>query len=116
MKLIYKLAPKTLWDEMEAKGVFTGAPIDVADGYIHFSTAETVVETADKWFANETDVLLIAIDEAKLDASALKYEVSRGGALFPHLYADLNLDSVVWVKPLPQKPDNSFDFDGLLEG
>ena len=101
---------------MSVKGVFTGAPVDVADGYIHFSTAETVAETARKWIIDELDVLLIAIDETKLPEDGLKYAPSRGGALFPHLYADLDFDAVAWVKPLPRSADGGFDFSGLLEG
>lgn len=99
-QIIYKIAPEALWREAEKNGRFTGAPIDIADGFIHFSTAGQASETAAKHFAGQTDLLLIAIDGAKL-GEALKYEVSRGGALFPHLYAELNLDAVLWVKPLP---------------
>lgn len=99
-QIIYKIAPEVLWREAERTGSFTGAPIDIADGFIHFSTVSQVRETAAKHFAGQTDLLLIAIDGAKL-GEALKYEVSRGGALFPHLYADLALDAVLWVKPLP---------------
>ncbi|CDX17501.1 DUF952 domain-containing protein [Mesorhizobium sp. WSM4935] len=99
-QIIYKIAPEALWREAEKNGRFTGAPIDIADGFIHFSTAGQVRETAAKHFAGQTDLLLIAIDGAKL-GDALKYEVSRGGALFPHLYAPLELDAVLWVKPLP---------------
>ncbi|MDX8442672.1 DUF952 domain-containing protein [Mesorhizobium australafricanum] len=99
-QIIYKIAPEALWREAETNGRFIGAPIDVADGFIHFSTASQVRETAVKHFAGQTDLLLIAIDGNRL-GEALKYEVSRGGALFPHLYAPLALDTVLWVKPLP---------------
>ncbi|TPI22513.1 DUF952 domain-containing protein [Mesorhizobium sp. B4-1-1] len=99
-QIIYKIAPEALWREAERNGRFTGAPIDIADGFIHFSTTGQLRETAAKHFAGQTDLLLIAIDGAKL-GDALKYEVSRGGALFPHLYAALALDAVLWVKPLP---------------
>jgi uncharacterized protein (DUF952 family) len=99
-QIIYKIAPATLWREAEKDGRFIGAPIDVADGFIHFSTAAQVRETAARHFAGQTDLLLIAIDGNRL-GDALKYEVSRGGALFPHLYAELHLDTVLWVKPLP---------------
>ena len=98
-KHIYKISPKDLWQDAETNGSFTGAPIDIADGFIHFSTAEQARETAAKHFAGQTDLLLIAIDE-KLLGAALKYEVSRGGALFPHLYGTLEMSAVVWVKPL----------------
>ena len=99
-QIIYKIAPEALWREAEQNGRFTGAPIDIADGFIHFSTARQVRETAARHFSGQTDLLLIAIDGAKL-GDALKYEVSRGGALFPHLYAALDLDAVLWVKALP---------------
>ncbi|TIT04590.1 MAG: DUF952 domain-containing protein, partial [Mesorhizobium sp.] len=99
-QIIYKIAPEALWCEAEKNGRFTGAPIDIADGFIHFSTAAQVRETAAKHFAGQTGLLLVAIDGEKL-GNALKYEVSRGGALFPHLYAPLDLDAVLWVKPLP---------------
>ena len=99
-KLIYKIAPDSLWRDAEAAGVFSGAPIDLADGFIHFSTAEQVRETAAKHFAGQDNLLLIAIDAEKL-GDALKWEVSRGGALFPHLYAPLDPASAVWVRPLP---------------
>lgn len=99
-QIIYKIAPEGLWREAEKDGRFTGAPIDVADGFIHFSTAAQVRETAARHFAGQADLLLIAIDGNRL-GDALKYEVSRGGALFPHLYAPLSLEAVLWVKPLP---------------
>ena len=82
---IYKIAPEALWREAEKNGRFTGAPIDIADGFIHFSTAGQARETAAKHFAGQTDLVLVAVDGARL-GDALKYEVSRGGALFPHLY------------------------------
>jgi uncharacterized protein (DUF952 family) len=99
-KTIYKIAPEALWREAEAKGAFTGAPIDLQDGFIHFSTATQAVETARRHFAGQDGLLLIAIDAGRL-GDALKYEVSRGGDLFPHLYAPLDLAAVRWVKPLP---------------
>ncbi|TPN89463.1 DUF952 domain-containing protein [Mesorhizobium sp. CU2] len=111
-QIIYKIAPEALWRDAEKNGSFTGAPIDIADGFIHFSTAAQARETAAKHFAGQTDLLLIAIDAAKL-GHALKYEVSRGGALFPHLYAPLGLDAVRWVKPLPLGADGRHEFPAL---
>ncbi len=104
MPLLYKIVPAKLWREAEAKGVFEGSPVDIADGFIHFSTAEQVRETAAKHFAGQGDLLLAAIDPEKLGeaAHALRYEVSRGGALFPHLYAPLPLAAVCSIKPLPR--------------
>ncbi|BCG83178.1 DUF952 domain-containing protein [Mesorhizobium sp. 113-3-3] len=111
-QFIYKITPQALWREAEANGRFTGAPIDVADGFIHFSTAAQVRETAAKHFSGQTDLLLAAIDDASL-GDALKYEVSRGGALFPHLYGVLELNAVLWVKPLPLGADGVHQFPPL---
>jgi uncharacterized protein (DUF952 family) len=103
VELIYKICPRDLWREAEARGRFDGAPVDLADGFIHFSTAEQAPETAAKHFADQQDLLLIAVETALL-GEALRWEVSRGGALFPHLYAPLPLSAVRWVKPLPLDP------------
>ena len=84
---IYKICDRALWREAERTGVFTGAPVDHADGFIHFSTAAQVAETAARHFAGKADLLLVAVDAAAL-GPALRYEPSRGGALFPHLYGD----------------------------
>jgi uncharacterized protein (DUF952 family) len=112
MTLIYKICPRALWAEAERAGVFRGATIDVTDGFIHFSTAEQAVETAAKHFAGQSDLLLIAVDAAAL-GPALKWEPSRGGALFPHLYGDMRLDDVRWAKPLPLGPDGRHLFPSL---
>jgi uncharacterized protein (DUF952 family) len=100
MPLIYKIVPSSLWKAAEQTGVFNGAPIDLADGYIHFSTGEQARETAAKHFAGQRDLLLVAVDDAVL-GDALRYEPSRGGALFPHLYNALDVKLVHWVQPLP---------------
>ncbi len=111
-RTIYKIAPRSLWLEAERQGRFTGAPVDLADGFVHFSTADQVRETAARHFAGQDDLLLIAVDEAKL-GPALKYEPSRGGALFPHLYGPLLLDAVNWVRPLPLGGDGTHVFPPL---
>ncbi len=108
-QIIYKICPEPLWREAEAQGRFTGAPIDVADGFIHFSTAAQARETAAKHFEGQSGLLLVAVDGAKL-GPALRYEVSRGGALFPHLYGPLALDAVLWVRPLPLGGDRMHVF------
>ena len=110
--LIYKITPAQLWREAEAEGIFRGAPVDLADGFIHFSTAEQVRETAAKHFAGRDDLLLVAVEQETLGAT-LKYEVSRGGALFPHLYSPLDLSAVAWVKPLPFGGDGHHHFPDL---
>jgi uncharacterized protein (DUF952 family) len=113
MDLIYKIAPAALWRKAQNKGRFDGAPADIADGYIHFSTADQVKANAARYFEGQDDLLLIAVDAIRL-GEALRFEPSRGGALFPHLYADLPLDAVVFAKPLPLLPDGTHDFAGLL--
>lgn len=112
MTLIYKIADEAAWHAAEAAGVFHGAPIDLADGFIHFSTAEQVRETAARHFAGQDGLVLAAIDAGRLGA-ALKYEASRGGALFPHLYAPLDLSAVAWVRPLPLGSDGIHLFPEL---
>jgi uncharacterized protein (DUF952 family) len=113
MSLIFKIVPRSLWQSAEARGSFVGAPIDLADGFIHFSAHDQVAETAAKHFAGQSDILLVAVEEARLCAD-LKWEVSRGGARFPHLYAPLSLADVVWVKPLVLGEDGRHDVTGLL--
>ena len=110
--LIYKIAPQAMWRKAEDLGAFTGAPVDIADGYIHFSTTEQVVETARKHFAGQNDLLLVAINAKQL-GDALKWEPSRGGALFPHLYGTLDLAAVAWVKDLPLDADGQHIFPEL---
>ena len=97
---IYKICDATLWREAERADVFAGAPVDLADGYIHFSTAAQVAETAARHFAGMPNLVLVAVDATAL-GTALRYESSRGGAMFPHLYGKLPLSAVRWVKPLP---------------
>lgn len=97
---IYKILPISLWRTAQQDAVFRGAPVDLADGYIHFSTREQATETAAKHFAGQDDLVLLEIDVAAL-GDALKWEPSRGGALFPHLYCNLELSAVRWAKPLP---------------
>jgi uncharacterized protein (DUF952 family) len=104
MTLIYKICPEPLWRDAERAGVFTGAAIDLADGYIHFSTAAQVAGTAARHFAGQRGLVLVAVDAEAL-GDALRYEPSRGGDLFPHLYAPLSLDAVRRVEPLPLGDD-----------
>ncbi len=98
--LIYKIFRAPEWADLQAKGESTGAPVDVADGFVHFSTAAQAAGTAAKHFANEAGLMLLAV-EADALGDALKWEPSRGGALFPHLYRVLRSSDVVWAKPLP---------------
>ncbi|MGJ3262234.1 MAG: DUF952 domain-containing protein [Salinarimonas sp.] len=111
--LVYKIAPRSLWEEARAAGVFAGAPVDLADGFIHFSTAAQARETARRHFAGRDDLLLLAVDARAL-GPALAWEPSRGGDLFPHLYGPLPLAAVVSVAPLPIGADGAHDFSGLV--
>lgn len=101
---IYKIVPRALWLEAEATGSFAGSPVDLADGFIHFSAADQVAETARRHFAGQHDLLLVAVDAARLGA-ALRWESSRGGALFPHLYGPLTHAAALWARPLPADAD-----------
>lgn len=98
--MIYKLFRTPEWQALRDEGSTAGAPVDLDDGYIHFSTAAQVAETAAKHFAGVEGLWLIAVEEDVV-ADALRWEVSRGGAEFPHLYAPLRLDQVAWAQPLP---------------
>jgi uncharacterized protein (DUF952 family) len=110
--MIYKICEGPLWRDAERAGVFVGAPVDTADGFIHFSTAEQAAETAALHFAGAADLVLVAVDARAL-GSTLRYEPSRGGAMFPHLYGALPLSVVRWVKPLPLGPDGRHVFPEL---
>ncbi|MBP0616341.1 DUF952 domain-containing protein [Jiella mangrovi] len=110
---IYKILPRALWEEARASGRLDGAPVDHADGFIHFSTSAQVRETAARHFAGQDDLLLLAVDPAPL-GDRLKYEQSRGGALFPHLYASLPVEAVLWVEELPIGPDGHHLFPGAM--
>jgi|SRR5687767_7383897 len=96
---IYKILPRVLWDEAVTKGSFDGSPVDIADGFIHFSTAAQAPETAAKHFQGMKDLLLVAVEADDL-GEALKWERSRGGDLFPHLYATLPVTRALTVQPL----------------
>ena len=114
MILIFKIVAAEEWRAAEKAGVFEGAGIDNRDGYIHFSTAEQTPETAAKYFAGRSDLVLVAVDPAKL-GEVLKWEPSRGGAIFPHLYARLPLSAVRWSRPLPLGVDGRHRFGSLDE-
>jgi uncharacterized protein (DUF952 family) len=98
--LIYKIFRSDEWAALRKDGETRGAPIDLSDGYIHFSTAAQAPETAARHFAGVDDLLLVAVD-ANAAGDKLKWEVSRGGAEFPHLYRKLTLADVLWAQPLP---------------
>ncbi|NCO87323.1 MAG: DUF952 domain-containing protein [Rhodobacterales bacterium] len=98
--LIYKIFRAAEWQALQAAGETAGAPIDIADGYVHFSTAAQVGETAAKYFVGVDGLVLLALDSDALGAD-LRWEPARGGALFPHLYRALRIDDVLWWQPMP---------------
>ena len=103
---VYKILPARAWAAAERAGRFEGAGIDLADGYIHFSTAAQAPETARLHFAGQADLVLLRIDAAAL-GEALRWEPSRGGQLFPHLYGALDCALVEAVTPI------ALDHDGV---
>lgn len=113
--MIFKIVPASLWAAAEAEGHFAGSPVDVADGFIHFSTAAQVRETAARHFAGQADLLLAAVPAAAL-GEGLRWEPSRGGDLFPHLYGVLPMTAMAWVKPLPLGEDGHHVFPPLDGG
>jgi uncharacterized protein (DUF952 family) len=112
LQFIYKIVAAALWRDAERGGGFPGAGIDLADGFIHLSTASQVRETAAKHFTGADDLLLVAVDAEAL-GNGLRYEPARGGALFPHLYGPLPMAAVRWVKPLPLGADGRHLFPEL---
>ncbi len=104
---IYKLCSIEDWSAAEAAGVYSGSPKDRADGFIHFSTAGQVAGTLAKYYANADRLVLVAVQVDAVGA-ALRFEPSRDGALFPHLYAALTLSSVLWTKRITRGSDGAF--------
>jgi uncharacterized protein (DUF952 family) len=94
MTVAYKILTASQWAQFERDGIFTGAPVDLADGYIHMSTAEQLDETLTKHFAGQSGLVIATVD-LNLLGDAVKWEVSRGGALFPHHYGALPMAAVV---------------------
>jgi uncharacterized protein (DUF952 family) len=109
MTTVYKIIAADLWHAAEGSGVFTGAGIDLKDGFIHLSTGAQARRTAQLYFAGQGNLVLVAIDEASL-GDALKYEPSRDGDQFPHLYGSLPLTAVLSVRPLPLGADGNHIF------
>jgi uncharacterized protein (DUF952 family) len=100
--LVFKVLSAAEWDEAQRAGVFSGSEVDLRDGFIHLSDVDQVEKTVSLWFAERDDLVLAAVEAAGL-AEALKWEPSRGGALFPHLYAPLKLSQVAWAKPFSSR-------------
>jgi len=112
VSLIYKLLDRPAWDAATAEGVFKGSELDLADGFIHFSSAAQAAETARRYFSGQDDLVLIAVEAGMLGA-ALRWEPSRGGDLFPHLYAPLPASAAVFTRPLALGPDGAPDIGEL---
>jgi uncharacterized protein (DUF952 family) len=93
----FKIFEASQWKQFQADGVFNGAPVDIADGYIHLSTSEQVAGTIDKHFAGHDDLVIAKIDLTVLGDS-VRWEVSRGGALFPHIYGALPMTAVLGTR------------------
>ena len=98
MTLAYKILTADQWAQFQSEGIFTGAPIDLADGYIHMSTTDQLDETLAKHFAGQTGLIIATVDLTQL-GDALKWEISRGGAIFPHYYGALPMAAVVEINP-----------------
>ena len=96
MRTIYKITPASAWREAERQGVYRGSSDDLRDGYIHFSTASQVAETARKHYFGQTGLFLVAVDADAL-GDALRWEPSRNDELFPHLYGELDLGAVTAI-------------------
>ena len=110
--LIYKICHKAEWALAVREGIYAGSAKDREDHFMHFSAAQQVMGTLERYYADAGDLVLVAVDPKTL-GPALKYEPSRGGALFPHLYAPLPLDAVVWTRPLPLGEDGRHLFGSL---
>lgn len=108
--MIYKICSKTVWEEIRQLTSWNGSPHDLRDGFIHFSTASQLEGTVRKHYAGQTDLLLLAIDSDSLGA-ALKWEPSRDGDLFPHLYGALPISTVASARDLTVEPDGTIKDD-----
>ena len=113
--MIYKIFRPSEWAHLQTAGISRGAPVDLADGYVHFSTAAQLGVTLSKHFAAEGDLILLACDPTGLGED-LRWEPSRGGELFPHLYGPLATDAVTAIDPLPLGPDGRHVFPPALQG
>ena len=113
--LIYKILTSGQWADLERSGQSAGAPVDVADGFVHFSTGAQVAQTAAKHFAGQDGLMLMAFKDKTLGPE-LKWEPSRGGDLFPHLYGKLVRGQVAWARPLPLGPDGTHQFPAGVTG
>ncbi len=112
MRKIYKICSASAWREAERQGVYRGSADDGRDGFIHFSSAAQLAETARKHFFGQTGLFLIEVD-ADVLGEVLRWERSRNDELFPHLYGELDLGAVIGVLDLPARPDGTHDVPEL---
>ena len=112
MRIIYKICPASAWREAERQGTYRGSADDIRDGFIHFSVASQVAETARKHFAGQTGLFLIVVD-ADVLGDALRWEPSRNDELFPHLYGELDLGVVTAILDLRARSDGNHDIPEL---
>jgi uncharacterized protein (DUF952 family) len=112
MSLIFHVCARAAWAEAEAAGRYDGSADDRRDGFIHFSAADQVVDSVARHRAGQAGLVILGVEPARLGA-ALKWEASRGGALFPHLYGPLPLEAVVFVRDLPLGEDGVHVFPSL---
>jgi uncharacterized protein (DUF952 family) len=113
MQLIYKILPSKMWQDALLSGEFSGSPMDIADGFIHFSSYDQVFETARQHFNTPDDLLIFAMDCSFL-GDALKWETSRGGASFPHYYGVISPKSIYFIKPLQFDDNGKHIFPDLI--
>src|SRR5580700_353166 len=111
-RMIYHMCPAATWEAAVRAGGYRGTDDDLRDGFIHFSTADQIAESARRHRAEQAGLLLLAVESARL-GDRLKWEKSRGGALFPHLYGALDPAEVAWVEPLPLGPAREHVFPPL---
>ena len=109
---IYKIASVADWAAAKKAGQLVGTPVDLADGYIHFSTAAQLAETLDRHYRGKAGLVLATVDPESV-AADLRWEPSRGGQLFPHLYAPLPMNVVIAERKLDARPDGGFDLSEI---
>ena len=105
--LIFKICDRAEWNDAIASGAHHGSAKDKEDGFLHFSTQQQLPGTLQRYYAGADDLLLVAVDTDVL-GDALRFETSRDGVLFPHLYGDLPLAAVIWAKPIGRSTKGEF--------
>lgn len=110
-RIAYKILTDDEFGTMRREGSFRGSPVDLADGFVHLSSAAQVTETADRHFRGRTGLVVAVVDLSRL-GDAVRWEASRGGQLFPHLYGALPLGAVIAAGPLERKADGTLLLPG----